>query len=295
MASRSLTVMLDAGRPDPEAREFKHSDPLGWTRANRPKILQALYTILVAGVRCRPDDAIPKTRFKTWWKLVGWPVEHAAGLWGHAFDCAALSRAEEAEDAENLAIAEFLAVCLRIWKRWMFQTRDVVQALPGIGDPNVTRDSAALSEALSEIKGEALDRVNSHSISKIFQVHVVDRTVWLPDGTTATLWRRTDHEANDYWVQVGDDEHDRAEPWSESSRERKPWHTRLDLRALKHLQAAGQRFAPAQGPATTSGAKDEAQVPTVSLGEDGKRHCSCGWYRQNGSCRHVRSRRRNPG
>ena len=78
MCSRSFTITLDAGRPDPEARLFAHPDPLQWTRANRLRIIKACYTLLVAGVRCRPADIAARTRFKTWWKLVGWPVEHAA-------------------------------------------------------------------------------------------------------------------------------------------------------------------------------------------------------------------------
>jgi hypothetical protein len=61
MCSRSFTITLDARRPDPEARTFTHPDPLEWTRANRPRILGALYTVLVAGVRCRPPDVAAKS------------------------------------------------------------------------------------------------------------------------------------------------------------------------------------------------------------------------------------------
>ena len=39
-ASRSIA-------PDPENREFKHPDPIGWTEDNRAEILAALYTILL--------------------------------------------------------------------------------------------------------------------------------------------------------------------------------------------------------------------------------------------------------
>ena len=47
MASRSLTVRLDADRADPENRDFKHPDPVAWTDAHRVEILRALYTILL--------------------------------------------------------------------------------------------------------------------------------------------------------------------------------------------------------------------------------------------------------
>ena len=33
LASRSLNIRLDVDRADPENREFKHSDPVGWTSA----------------------------------------------------------------------------------------------------------------------------------------------------------------------------------------------------------------------------------------------------------------------
>jgi hypothetical protein len=42
LASRSLQVRLDTDRVDPENRNFQHPDPIGWTRKNREKILQAL-------------------------------------------------------------------------------------------------------------------------------------------------------------------------------------------------------------------------------------------------------------
>jgi hypothetical protein len=41
LASRSLCVRLDVDRPDPENRDFKHPDPLGWTEDNRGEILRA--------------------------------------------------------------------------------------------------------------------------------------------------------------------------------------------------------------------------------------------------------------
>jgi hypothetical protein len=51
--SRSLMLALNVNRPDPENRAFQHADPLAWTQANRPKIVRALYTLLVAGALSR--------------------------------------------------------------------------------------------------------------------------------------------------------------------------------------------------------------------------------------------------
>ena len=56
MASRSLMLALNVNRPDPENRAFEHADPLAWTQANRPKIVRALYTLLVAGALNRPNS-----------------------------------------------------------------------------------------------------------------------------------------------------------------------------------------------------------------------------------------------
>jgi hypothetical protein len=79
LTSRSLQVRLEVDRADPENRPFVHPDPIGWTEANRPKILTALYTILLGNPVLRPGSTrVPETRFKTWWRLVGSAVEHAA-------------------------------------------------------------------------------------------------------------------------------------------------------------------------------------------------------------------------
>ena len=80
MASRSLKVRFEVDRTDPENRKFKHPDPIGWTEANRGRILQAVYTILLGNPRLRPgsNQEPAQTRFKAWWHLVGSAIEHAA-------------------------------------------------------------------------------------------------------------------------------------------------------------------------------------------------------------------------
>jgi hypothetical protein len=75
LASRSLQTRLEVDRHDPENREFEHADPIAWTETHRARILVALYTIAM----CQPAANVrPQTRFKTWWTLVGYPVEFAA-------------------------------------------------------------------------------------------------------------------------------------------------------------------------------------------------------------------------
>ena len=77
LASRSLEIRFELDRYDPENREFKHPDPVGWTDNNRAEILGALYTILLGNPTLKKSRNAPmKTRFKMWWRLVGSAVEH---------------------------------------------------------------------------------------------------------------------------------------------------------------------------------------------------------------------------
>jgi hypothetical protein len=81
LASRSLTVRLAVDRPDPENREFKHTDAVTWTEAHRGQILQAAYTILLGNPRRDgKKHSPPTTRFKIWWDVVGSAIEYAAAL-----------------------------------------------------------------------------------------------------------------------------------------------------------------------------------------------------------------------
>jgi hypothetical protein len=75
-SSRSLEVRLTTDRCDPENREFKHPDPIGWTRDHRGKILGALYTILLGNPQFK-ERRPAETRFKEWWNLIGSAVEYA--------------------------------------------------------------------------------------------------------------------------------------------------------------------------------------------------------------------------
>ena len=115
MASRSLMLALNVDRPDPENRTFAHADPLAWTQANRRKIVRALYTLLIAGALNRPKQQEAKTRFKTWWSLVGWPMEYAAGLLGTTVNCTELMRAGEVGDEEASAASAALTILREIW------------------------------------------------------------------------------------------------------------------------------------------------------------------------------------
>ncbi len=146
MASRSLQVRLEVDRADPENREFKHTDPIGWTEANRGKILRSLYVILLGNPAARPGSNIAaQTRFKGWWRLVGSAVEHAAAE--HARDTAErvaamvgdvsacppvpinfrdLFLTQEEDDEDSASLADALAALAAKWpKEAKFQAGDL--------------------------------------------------------------------------------------------------------------------------------------------------------------------------
>jgi hypothetical protein len=205
MASRSLMLALNVDRPDPENRAFAHADPLAWTQANRPKILRALYTILIAGALNRPKQQEAKTRFKTWWNLVGWPMEYAAGLIGTTVNCTELMRAGEVGDEEASAVSVALTVMRENWGNRAFTAMDVVRAVT----PEMHLDDAdkaraeSIADTLGELVGKRLDRPTAHSIGKLFQKRLVGRPAWVDDGqAVATLTKTTGHNANTYQIKV---------------------------------------------------------------------------------------------
>ncbi len=165
MSSRSLIARLQADRPDPENREFRHADPVAWTLANRPKILRALYILLLANPQLRPASAKPaETRFKAWWRLVGSAVEHAAAehvahVNALAMDAApgcppALVRfrdvfaASETDDEQTSSLATVLDVCRREWPAG-FTAADLANYLARL-DPAAEALKSALEMAASK-------------------------------------------------------------------------------------------------------------------------------------------------
>jgi hypothetical protein len=111
LASRSLLVRLQVDRTDPENREFRHPDPVGWTEDHGIEILAALYTILLGNPMLRkPPSAASKTRFKMWWRLIGSALEHAARVMGEEVDFQTLFLEQEEEDEESASLADVLDV-----------------------------------------------------------------------------------------------------------------------------------------------------------------------------------------
>jgi hypothetical protein len=205
MASRSFVVSLNVDRPDPENRSFAHADPLAWTQANRAKILRALYMILIGGALNRPQDQVAKTRFKVWWRLIGWPVEYAAGLSGVKVDCTELLRLGESGEEEASAASRVLAILRKRWGGKSFTTRDVVKEIAKMNSPieEGAEKAAELADALGELIGKALENPTARSLGKLFQKHLTNRPAWIDDGNCVAVLRRISGDrANEYKVEI---------------------------------------------------------------------------------------------
>jgi len=122
---------LAVDRPDPENRPFKHPDPIGWTEANRGRILKAIYTVLLGNPRLRAANPAPaETRFKIWFHLVGSAVEHAARQHPeYDLDAVEISFRDiflegEADDEQSDALATALSTLHAEWPNG-FKAADV--------------------------------------------------------------------------------------------------------------------------------------------------------------------------
>ncbi len=209
LASRNLTVRLEVDRSDPENRPFTHPDPVAWTEANRGKILRALFTLLRANPSLGPDAQRPaRTRFKSWYQLVGSAVEHAVGLSGGSLDFQAIFLSQEAEDEDSSSLADALGALADKWPntanfnaadvatmvndRSEFTTASAIQAnqiLREVLFPNAPPSHVATPKAV----GKRLHRHLGEPVTR--------------DGKTLTLkeWRppdRGNHGALAYFVQV---------------------------------------------------------------------------------------------
>jgi hypothetical protein len=147
LASRSLYIRIIVDRPDPENRDFKHPDPIGWTYNHRTEIVRALYTILLGNLQLKTALNTPsKTRFKMWWRLAGSAVEYAATLHNtkpeDKIDFQNLFiKQEEEEDEESLSLADALEMMQRKWPKG-FHATEVAVFIQSFSDDNavVLRD-----------------------------------------------------------------------------------------------------------------------------------------------------------
>jgi hypothetical protein len=142
---------LTVSRPDPENREFRHPDPIGWTEANRGRILRALYTILLGNPRFGALDPTPaETRFKMWYHLIGSAIEHAAERHAEINPTASsisfrdMFRASEADEEQGDALATVIETLRTVWPNG-FKAGDVYAY--AISNDTAGEFKAALEEA----------------------------------------------------------------------------------------------------------------------------------------------------
>jgi hypothetical protein len=159
--------------------------------------------MLASDQREEPPMRDAKTRFKTWWRLVGWPVEYAASLMGTMVDCSDLLRAGEVGDDEAAAVALTLGLFREIWGDKHFTAKDVVKKMAPKPDGSLDERAEAIADALGELVGKRLDRPTAHGLGKLFQKRLVDRPAWIDDGQrVGTLKKFTGHNENSYHVDI---------------------------------------------------------------------------------------------
>jgi hypothetical protein len=169
LASRSLQARIEIDRTDPENRPFRHCDPIGWTEANRAKILRALYTVLLGNPELsKRRSAAAKTRFKLWWRVVGAAIEHAAKCTKHEIDFQQLFLEQETDEEDSASLADALTVLNTRWTVGTFKAADVANLINANGN---TPDGVVVREFL--FPGGKTDQiVSTKSVAKRLGAHV---------------------------------------------------------------------------------------------------------------------------
>jgi hypothetical protein len=188
LASRSLTVRLEADRADPENRIYKHPDIVGWTEDHRAEILKALYTILLGNPTLdEPRDAQMKTRYKMWWRLVGSAVENAAKEAGQQVDFQKLFQEQEDEDEDDSSLA-FVLVGMK--SRWPggFKASEVCNVITSSARGEY--EDVGLGGDLRDFLFPALPHnqvPTPKAVGKRLKKHVGNPVRW--EGETLALWK----------------------------------------------------------------------------------------------------------
>jgi hypothetical protein len=201
LASRSLHIRIDIDRADPENRAFRHPDPLTWTEAHRGKILHALYTILLGNPQLRADANAPaNTRFKTWWRLVGSAVEHAANLCGIALDFQNLFLTQEGEnDEEGASLGKALAMLASKYGTSRFTAAEIARTVNDRASAWVTDEDRERSEVLLQLLYPGIhippnQIISAPSIGIRLKSHLDAAVLWERD---TLILRRDPHAPQD--------------------------------------------------------------------------------------------------
>jgi hypothetical protein len=135
--------------------------------ANRGRILSALYTLLLANpcFKRGGNKQQAPTRFKTWWKLVGAPIEHIAKLNG--IECSfedMFVQSEELDEEQGETIGGLLALETLFQDR-EFTAGDVFETLrKGSSEGEGIREASKNTLAL---QGELVSRSVSTWLARL--------------------------------------------------------------------------------------------------------------------------------
>jgi hypothetical protein len=213
-------VRIEVDRPDPENREFTHADPIGWTQEHRGEILHALYTILLGNPVLR-SARTPQTRFKTWWRLVGSAVEHAAKL--ASAPCTKpdikltkpfkeLFLTQEADDEDSASLGEALTVMSRRWIEFKStDIADLINTRDADAKPKDLKDGALLRDfLLGHVPANFM--VSAKSVGRLLRAHL-DNPVVTAENILTLRCRKTKGLLIYFVAKAADD----AEPEAESA------------------------------------------------------------------------------
>ena len=180
--SRTLTIELTADRTDPENREFKHPDILGWCDRNRVQILKAALTILLANPTLRSSAAKIETRFKAWFVLVGSAVEHAAKLAGMPARMVDMFAQSEGEDDTVSVLVELLGLLKQAFPKKEFTIEELTARLldQSLLDPGAL--NGQLLDAINSIGKQPLRVITARAVGAVLQRNVSGRPIGDGDG-----------------------------------------------------------------------------------------------------------------
>jgi hypothetical protein len=207
LASRAPTIRLEVERADPENRPFMHPDPVAWTEANRGKILNALFILLLA--RRAPRSA--GTRFKMWDRLVGSAVEHAVELSGGSLNFKTVFLSQEADDEESASLGDALAALNAKWpNEASFAASEVANIVNNKDGMYASDADVQASQVLREVLYPKAPRdlvATGIGVGKLLRRHIGEPV--RRDGVTLILkdrpsTGRAKYGTKDYYVQARD-------------------------------------------------------------------------------------------
>ena len=117
----------------------------------------------------------PRTRFKTWWRLVGSAVEYAAGLCGSALDFQTVFLEQEEEDEETASLVDALNALATKWSDGQtFKAADVARVINDHSDYSIDRERGTiLREFLFPEHGNRSDQtVSPKAVGKRLKRHI---------------------------------------------------------------------------------------------------------------------------